>query len=235
MVIAWCSVLLILSSNTAFAQNSVKSLPLPEQACSFSGSFTQTKQIDGLSEPLISDGVFYYHCEEGVIWKTQNPILQTLVFRQNGKAFRVQDDEAKPLAGAPTKLLGRLLNSLLGGDSDELFKLFEISNTANSSNTANFSNTVNNVQTTDTFRLLPRGRSLKRGLKEIELTLPPSNSDQPVVVEFAMLDRKQQWTRIVSTQNNTQDGAPNAKMSCLAVALLKKQDCNLLFGSLNKQ
>ena len=214
---------------------SFETLSLPTQGCSFTGSFTQSKDVVGLADPLLSEGVFYYHCEAGVIWKTERPISQTLVFRKTGKAFSVQQPMVTSLKSAQGKILGRLLNSLIGGNQNELSEQFEIS--ARDELSAEIdSSKANSARKLDTkrFSLKPRKRSLKRGLKVIELDLTQPVSGQSASVDIAMLGRKNQWTRINSIKTaslDNLDSQANPTQQCTGLGSLTKQECDLLYDA----
>ncbi len=188
--------------------------PFPKGPCSFSGNFVQTKIITGLDKKLASTGAFYYHCDSGVIWSTNTPIEETLVFSRSGDNFQIKDQQALKLKSRQSKLLGKLLNSMMSGDRTEIEQQFLINNTESG------------------YELLPKKKSLKRAIKSIQLSFsetdspahqstPPQNNgaiDQTVSakensttnkplekINILIKDRKNQLTSITSTQSNVFD------------------------------
>jgi hypothetical protein len=198
-------------------------LPLPSQGCSFSGSFTQSKDVSGLVGPLFSVGVFYYHCEVGVIWKTNEPVSQTFVFQKAGKAYNLQQQKVKTLKSAQGKILGRLLNSLIGGDQGQISEQFEVTTRAEIECEEGRDACKPSAEV---YILEPRKRSLKRGLKVIELDLAQSMS-----IGISMLDRRDQWTRIISSKADNVEGVTNSDLKCSEVVSLSKQECDLLHNA----
>ncbi len=227
--VALCLISIMLGmSNLSYSLEQVP-LPLPSQGCSFSGSFTQSKDVEGFVGPLLSAGVFFYHCEAGVIWKTKAPVSQTFVFRKSGKAYSLQQQKVKALKSAQGKTLGRLLNSLIGGDQDQISAQFEIT-TRPEIECQEGSDTCE--PSAEVYILEPRKRSLKRGLKVIELDLAQTKkaegTEPSMSIGISMLDRKDQWTRIISSKVENVESLMNSDLLCSDVVTLSKQECALL-------
>ena len=226
-IVALCLTSLMLGlSNLSY---SLDQLPLPSQGCSFSGSFTQSKDVAGLVGPLLSAGVFYYHCEAGVIWKTKSPVSQIFVFRKTGEAYKLQQQTATVLKSAQGKVLGRLLNSLIGGDQNQIAEQFKIT-TRPEIECQEGSEACK--PSAEIYSLEPRKRSLKRGLKVIELNLAQPKEEegegQSMSVGISILDRKDQWTRIISSKTENLEGLTDSALRCSEVVSLNKQECDLL-------
>lgn len=168
------------------------SVTLPNSPCSFSGNFIQTKTISGLDKKLESSGSFYYHCQAGVIWSTNSPINETLIFSRTGNNTQIKEQNISTLKGRQSKLLGRLLNSMMGGNQVEIEQQFSLSMLESKTNK---------------FELLPKKKSLKRAIKQIQLMF---NQTENNALESSLnqtsiqiRDRKDQLTHIESTQTNT--------------------------------
>jgi len=160
---------------------------LPKSPCSFAGDFTQSKTITGLDKALESAGSFYYHCQDGVIWSTHSPIKETLIFSRSGDHAKVIEQRVSKLKGRQSKLLGKLLNSMMGGNQTEIEQQFELHNITNSSTE---------------FELLPKKKSLKRAIKKIHLAFTkPENTDLQKI-NIQIKDRKNQLTSITSSQTH---------------------------------
>ena len=171
---------------------------LNNKHCSFAGDFAQSKHLAGLSEPLNSTGAFYYHCNHGVIWKTTSPAESSLVFAKSGAAHRVENGQVTKLGARQGRVLGKLLNDLIGGDIVSLEKQFEIagvplemaadsatnstiSTLATLSDQAASDARAQDVHSSTTtpvreFSLYPRKKSLKRAFKQITLDFSSANS-----------------------------------------------------------
>ena len=186
----------VLFSFTAQAsENAVESIAkLPKSPCSFSGDFSQSKTVAGLDTNLESTGSFYYHCEDGVIWSTRSPINETLILSREGINTKVIDQNVSPLKGRQSKLLGKLLNSMMSGNQVEIEQQFELNPITDS---------------TSQFELLPKKKSLKRAIKKIVLTFSDVDSGdldtdlQKITIQIK--DRKKQLTSIISSQTNVFD------------------------------
>ena len=153
-------------------------------ACIFSGDFEQTKTIRGLDKNLNSSGRFFYHCEKGVVWKTTQPIEESLVFTKAGKRWKIQDQKSEPINTRQSRMLGELMNGLIGWQLDYIESNFSFAGTHSNGSDAYVS-------------LLPRKRSLKRALAKVELNLvPAASADDSDELVIAMLDSKAQLTRI---------------------------------------
>jgi len=182
----------ITQSSTQAIDNS--NIKLPDSPCAFSGDFIQTKTIAGLDKNLISNGSFYYHCQDGVIWSTLSPINETLIFSRTGNNIQIKEQEVSNLKGRQSKLLGKLLNTMMSGNQSEIMQQFSI----------------NAVDTTNSqFELLPKKKSLKRAIKQIQLIFTKTNNNElePELnkINIQIRDRKNQLTSIESTQTNTFD------------------------------
>jgi len=187
-------------------------LPLNTGTCSFTGTFEQVKTLAGLPEPLVSNGVFYYHCDRGVIWKTQQPVSESLVFQKLGQAYKVNDGQSVRLKSRQGKLLGQLLNNLISGDTARLETYFELSQS-------------NEQQ----LHLKPKKPSIKRAIKTIVLEThvgPFENADH--AVKISLVDRNQQLTEIVSVQTERFDATTDYLEQCSAHPALSELECRLV-------
>lgn len=154
---------------------------LAQNDCQFSGSFEQIKQIDGIDQALKSNGVFYHHCEQGVIWSTTEPVVETLIMRRDGKGFVITANEQEQLKSRQGKFLSSLLNSLMSGDQAAIEKQFKLK-----------------LGDNNTVTLTPTKRSLKRAIKFIEV----QRSVDLKRVDITIVDRNAQKTHINSTQTS---------------------------------
>lgn len=161
-----------------------KKFSLAQVDCQFSGTFSQVKQLANIDNGLSSKGVFYHHCQKGVIWSTLEPLLETLVMRRDGNGFIVNETGSKQLKSRQGKFLSDLLNDLMSGDQAGIETQF--------------------VLTTDNDNLIslkPKKRSLKRAIKLIQV----QRSLMGKTVNILIIDRNDQKTRINSIQTRAFD------------------------------
>ena len=122
-----CLVVLCLVANCSIAEPSTSDLStvLPK-ACLMAGNFQQSKHLPGISEALESQGEFIFHCQQGLIWQTNLPHPETLVYRLDGKhQLLLPDSEAERLNSRVHRELGKILNNLIGADLEYLNRHFD--------------------------------------------------------------------------------------------------------------
>ncbi len=116
-------------SNSAWAENSELDLNqwLP-QSCLLSGDFSQEKQLAAVPGPLQSSGQMIFDCQQGLIWNTQEPVAETLIYKLDGKHQRfIDNSEPERLSGRAHRELGKMLNHIIGADVDYLNQHFQTS------------------------------------------------------------------------------------------------------------
>ena len=185
---------------------------LHQEYCQFSGSFEQVKQLEGVDQGIVSNGVFFHHCDKGVIWSTTQPLIETLVMRRDGKGFVITDHEEQQLESRQGKFLSSLLNSLMSGDQNTIEKQFEL-----------------RISDIGIIQLTPRKRSLKRAIKSITV----QRSHEKKTVNITIIDRNSQKTLINSVRTETYDNdfiLDNCKKSISADSSI----CGLLLHPINK-
>lgn len=162
----WCATALlcgaVYASPGAFEDAAVEEAVVADEAylpqppsCESSGFFQQQRQVKGLPLPLVSEGRFYHHCEQGIIWQTDQPVHETLVLHRNGKTYQLQEGKSSELSGRFGRVLSAILNGMMSGDNAMLTRLFYIEQ-----------------QMENEWHLQPKKRSLRRGLDHINLVLP---------------------------------------------------------------
>ena len=193
---------------------------LSNSHCAFAGDFVQSKHLTGLTASLDSAGVFYYHCDHGVIWKTVSPKQSALVFSKKRAAHRVENDEVGKLGARQGRVLGGLLNDLIGGDIQALAKQFEIADGPN------------DVNQPPSFSLRPRKKSLKRAFKQINLQFRSASlgitEESNRAVSITILDRHDQTTEINPTQKLSFASSGNALQACQQQPSMTELECALL-------
>ena len=87
------------------------------------GEFQQEKHLKILRKPLLATGIFTYHPNKGVIWKTLTP-APSLLMLNNTRLLTNQGEQAIPAAFA------RVFQALLGGNLHALINDFTMTGTS---------------------------------------------------------------------------------------------------------
>ena len=182
---------------------------LAANSCTFSGSYQQSKELDGLSRPLLSNGVLYYDCQHGVIWKTIEPIEQSLVLLNEGPNYRVDGQKVKKLTGRKGEMLGDIINAFISNDLSKLSEHFELSK-----NVAEVDSGVE-LQVV----LLPKRKQLKRAFESVTIT---TKDKQNQLIE--MVDKKGLRTTIRASKNISHD----TEVECELTEYFSAHECELL-------
>ncbi len=123
------------------------------QHCLLSGSFTQTRKLHTLPAPLVSSGQFFFSCHNGLIWQTNSPINETLIYTQQTYHFQIKGQQLPQLLQSRLHdHLAKILLGLMSADKHYLQEQFVINSEPND-NTS--------------FILEPKNKQLKRALRKI--------------------------------------------------------------------
>ncbi len=99
---------------------------LPER-CEYHGQFEQTRLLQELPSPLISNGRFFFDCQAGVIWQTETPIFNTTIYTKDGVNFRFgREGSVSLLKGLVHGNMSSSLRSLMAGNVSSLSEKFII-------------------------------------------------------------------------------------------------------------
>lgn len=129
------------------------------QTCQYHGKFEQTRTLEILPNPLQSSGVFLFDCQAGVIWRTDSPVTNAVIYTNQKRHFRVgSNNQVKQLKGVVHTNMSSMLQALMGGDVSHLTKNFT-------------TQLITNQETAgvDNLILSPASTSIKRHLQEIQL------------------------------------------------------------------
>jgi len=95
--------------------------------CNFTGRFQQHRSLSGTSVSLTSDGVFFHLCKQGLLWETQKPITESVVYTHADQHARFRPgQDVKVLSGVVQKRIAALLLAIMGGDADALSEQFKL-------------------------------------------------------------------------------------------------------------
>lgn len=196
-----CLLILSLSlTSGVFADSEVR---VPKRlSCQSHGSFLQKRQVKGLPLALQSTGVFFNHCDQGVIWATQSPVEETLVIRSKRPSLIVENGKQRVLKGYAGQLMSRVIHAMMNGQLASLQKDFEI-----------------RQDNPNAWSLRPKKSRLRRALQRIEFTLEGNR------VRVSMLDRDELRTDI---ELDDQPVSDPELTSCAQLTGLLPSLCGLL-------
>ncbi len=143
--------------------------------------FVQFKHMDFLSKDIETSGKMYFKEPNTLKWHYKKPYNYSIIFK-NGKILI--DDEGKKSAVdiGNSKIFGKINKLIVGSVSGNMFDDKEF--------TISFFKTKNNNIT----RLLPKDASLKKYIKQIELTF---SNDDFTVIQVKLIESSDDYTRIV--------------------------------------
>ncbi|MBL4851587.1 MAG: outer membrane lipoprotein carrier protein LolA [Gammaproteobacteria bacterium] len=178
--------LVLWHSSSIYANDQTMGAALAEtlpQHCLLSGNFTQTRRLRTLPAPLVSSGQFFFSCHNGLIWQTESPINETLVYTQQEYYFQIKEEQSPQLLQSRLHdHLAKILLGLMSADKHYLQEQFTINNESNNKMS---------------FILKPKDKQLKRGLKKIILR------QENALNTIKIVNINKETTRIVIS--NTQD------------------------------
>lgn len=174
------------------------------QSCYIAGEFLQRKQLADIPQALESNGEFIFACNQGLIWRTLEPLPETLIYRRDGKhQLLLPDIDAERLKGRVHQELGKILNNLIGADLDYLNEHFDDARIENH------------------HVLTPRNKRLRKFINNIVIKPEPEGT------HISILQQKQETTDITITQTQSFD-AINAD-NCPELFRPQARACSLLF------
>ena len=124
-----------------------------QRPCRYSGDFTQERQLEELSAPLVSTGSFMFSCDEGLLWEVRKPIFDARVYTTEKLNFRVRKNRnVTQLAGIADAKTASLLLDLMSGNTSALSEEFDL---------------ASGGETSDSLVLKPKKRSVQKRLTQI--------------------------------------------------------------------
>jgi outer membrane lipoprotein carrier protein len=143
--------------------------------------FTQYKHLDFLSKDIESSGKMFFKEPNLLKWQYKKPYNYSIIFK-NGKILI--DDEGKKSAvdAGNNKVFGKINKLIVGSVSGKMFddKEFIVSF---------YKSKTNNIT-----RLLPKDATLKKYIKQIELTF---DKEDHTVIQVKLIESTDDYTRIV--------------------------------------
>lgn len=172
-------------------------------SCHFSGKFVQQKTIEGVPAPLISTGDFYYSCALGLVWRTQTPFTEAILYVNNSNNFKVNGNgDLSPLTGATRYIMSNIFVRLLKGDTDYFTDEFAISRGSQAG----------------TIELRPESEYVRKGLDTISIN-KTTDQNKEVSLNIEVLDATGQSTNVVisAVEQFNLDGKRAAYEQCNAL------------------
>lgn len=125
--IAFSLLLTVMQAQAAAPISQIQAMLIkPDVMC---GRFDQTKQLTGITKPLISNGRFCVVANKGVLWQTLQPFPNTLRLTRDA-IIQIQDNHTLMRMDAQQEPVVRMINSvlfsLLAGDLSQLDKVFTL-------------------------------------------------------------------------------------------------------------
>lgn len=195
--------LLFTAPITALADTTQLHSYLPE-GCYHAGEYEQQKTLVGIDKPLVTQGSFAFNCNQGLIWHTQSPITETIIYKIQGEHFMLRaDGSTQVLDSRVQRALGKLLTHLIGGNSGYLQETFTL------------------IETENSVELTPKNKQMQKFLHS--LSIAPQTDSVKITLQLA--EQETIAIRIFSRRSFTNLEQPQ----CEQLANLPPQACALLF------
>ena len=193
---------------TAWAGTTKLSSYLPE-GCYHAGEYQQHKTLAGMDKPLITDGSFAFNCNQGLIWHTQSPITETIIYKAQGDHVIMHaDGSAQVLDSRAQRALGKILNNLIGGNSDYLQQTFSILE-------------KNSTEKDSSVELIPKNKQMQKFLHSLSIT-PQADS---VKITLQLAEQETIAIHIFARRSFTS----LEQAQCEQLSKLPPQACKILF------
>ncbi|MGK4568427.1 LolA family protein [Flavobacterium sp. 3HN19-14] len=146
-----------------------------------SADFTQYKHLDFLSKDIETSGKMAFKAPNLVSWQYKKPYNYSIVFK-NGKILINDAGKKSAMDMSSSKLFAKINKLIVGSVNGDMFddKEFTISY---------FKTKSNNVT-----RFIPKDATLKKYIKQIELTF---DKDESTVIQVKLLESSEDYTLIV--------------------------------------
>ncbi|MDC8829453.1 outer membrane lipoprotein carrier protein LolA [Alteromonas gilva] len=182
--------------------------------CHFSGRFSQQKSIPGVPHPLTSSGDFYYSCDLGLVWHTETPFNEAILYVNSSNNFKADaEGTLAPLSGTTRYIMSNIFVRLLKGDTSYFVDEFAI--TSAEQNAA--------------VQLRPESDYIRKGLDTITIK-KAVNEVSGTSLDINVIDASGQHTDVTIsdvTQHNI-DGKKAAYEQCEALYLKTADWCQVL-------
>lgn len=149
------------------------SQPLARPPCEYTAAFSQARSVSGIPVPLKSTGRVLFSCHHGMIWQTDEPVRETIVYTLDDTHFSINgNNDARQLNDLIHRNMASLLLPMMAGDLSALEQRFIVS------------------RDDDAILVRPRDEGTARFLKQIRIVESGDKAD------IAMIDGRDQTTSI---------------------------------------
>ena len=116
-----------LVSGPVFAQDVPSIKQFLPQHCHYVAQFEQSRTLAALPIPLVSKGRLLHDCDRGLIWRTEIPIVESLVYSSSNRYFRIAtEDKATELNGIIQGQIAMVMSALMQGNIKLLKQRFSL-------------------------------------------------------------------------------------------------------------
>lgn len=143
--------------------------------------FTQYKHMDFLSKDIESSGKMYFSTPNLLKWQYKKPYNYSILFKNN-KIFIDDEGKKNTVDIGNSKIFGKINTLIIGSVSGNMFDEKEF-------NISFFKTKANNIT-----RLIPKDASLKKYIKQIELTF---DKEEATVIQVKLIESSEDYTKIV--------------------------------------
>jgi hypothetical protein len=202
----------IFLSSAVIAQDDEMTKYLPS-GCYHAGEYQQKKTITGVDIALNTIGTFVFNCDQGLIWHTQTPIHETLIYKIKGRHSIINSEGIiKNLDGRIHRELGKLLTNLIGGNKEYLTQHF-------SSAPIHTDNTKKDA--TSGIELTPKNKQMQKFLHSLQIT----PDTEAVNITLFLAEKETTQIRISDLKSFSE----MTQSQCIAIATLPSLACDALF------
>lgn len=210
---------------TAWADATKLDSYLP-QGCYHAGEYQQHKMLAGMDNPLITNGSFAFNCNQGLIWHTQSPIIETIIYKAQGDHVIVRPDgSTQALDSRAQRALGKILNNLIGGNSDYLQQTFSITEKSNSIEEVSSAEKESGIGKESSLVLTPKNKQMQKFLHSLSIT-PQAES---VKITLKLAEQETIAIRIFARQSFSN----LEQAQCEQLPKLPPQSCKILFKGMH--
>lgn len=146
-----------------------------------SSDFVQYKHLDFLSKDIETSGRMIFKEPNLILWEYKKPYNYSIIFK-NGKILINNEGEKSAMDASSSTIFGKINKLIIGSVSGNMF------------NDKEFSITYFKTKTNNVARFVPKDASLKKYIKQIELTF---DKDDATVIQVKLLESSDDFTRIV--------------------------------------
>lgn len=146
-----------------------------------SSDFVQYKHLDFLSKDIETSGKMNFKEPNMVQWQYKKPYNYSVIFR-NGKILINDEGKKNTMDVSSSKIFAKINKLIVGSVSGDMFDDKE------------FSITYFKTKTNNVTRFIPKDASLKKYIKQIELTF---DKEDATVIQVKLLESSEDFTRII--------------------------------------